>query len=972
MTKLSLALLSFGLCLRGPDARAASPLTPSDCDAFRVRLRLDARSGKADLEASRDAADRCAALPGLKDSRRAVYVFDGARLRLQLGDPVSAEKGFKRALRLKPKDAAAAYGLAEAIRERPQEALRYAELAARAAPTPRKRAAAHRLAAELRLDLGDAAGAQSSLERALKLGEDDLDSLEVMVRAKRGRPQEAFVYALRASSAAARAPLWLRPSAYRLCSRIWRELDERAQARECLKRALALDAHDLDALEAMVPVKPLRPPETGPEVALAPEPRTPEDAGSRAAILRALQTDPDDLDSLRRLIAVERGQGRLTEAAALAGRFMDSVSEAPAWQHVAAYMLIAQQWLELGDRELAAQSVRHARNLDPRSLPVLTMAQQLGVGDLAADDPTPADAHVHLARARADLDDAAGAEQSLKRALESVPDHLHALKLLAQLKLEARLPREALAYSDHVIRVSESEALKTVGWEFAGRYNQLPWEHASLYNQRAQIEFDLGDEAAALKSINRALGLVSEDAGTLTVLIDMFQRRAARQREAQDEAGAQKSGKQALVYWERLLKASEKLSAGQRAGVYARRAKIEAELKDPAGAQKSLKKAVALDPEHLPALEALAQIEQSQGRLREALAYCDLGLKASEKGLPELRAGVYARRAAIERALGDAAGAAESLKKALELVPDHLQALLSSTQLALDERRPSEALAYCDRALKASRKAGPVALASLYNQRARIALELGDAASADRSLKQALELIEGDASALQGLVDLRLQDAQKQSGLGDAAGAMRSLEQALKDSEKALPAARAALYNQKARLERQRGDAEGAQKSLRQALALDPRDLQALISLTQLEQGQGRPREALAACGRALEASADAPPSARAALYNQKAQLERELGDAAGAGKSLKQALALAPADPQTLAALTQLELAERRPQSALAHAQALVEASEPAPSRRAAAFRQRAQVRLALGDEAAAREDFARALAAAPEDLET
>mgnify|MGYP001595461307 FL=1 len=72
------------------------------------------------------------------------------------------------------------------------------------------------------------------------------------------------------------------------------------------------------------------------------------------------------------------------------------------------------------------------------------------------------------------------------------------------------------------------------------------------------------------------------------------------------------------------------------------------------------------------------------------------------------------------------------------------------------------------------------------------------------------------------------------------------------------------------------------------------------------------------------------------------------------------------------MAALTQLALAEGRPQSALAHAQALVEASEPAPSRRAAAFRQRAQVRLALGDEAAAREDLGRALAAAPEDLET
>ncbi|MBI3554127.1 MAG: tetratricopeptide repeat protein [Elusimicrobia bacterium] len=770
---LPFALLAFGLVLpaRAAGAAGGEPEVPSlkECAAVRERGRLVSRTGKGDLTALLRDAERCAAAPDLPRSRRAEFLRGAARLRAQSGDSVGVEKALKRALELEPDDAEAAFALAEALRDRPAEALPYAELAARSGATARRRAAAHRLSAEIRLDMDDAAGARASLERALSLADRDLEALQVMVRAERGRPLAAAGYAARASKAADAAPRWLRPAADRLCARIWLELADYPEAIACLRRALGVNHDDLDALEALVEIKRARPQETA---AASGIPSADRPARSEAALMPALQADPEDLEALRQLIEIRRGQQRLVEAEGLAGRLMDAVPKAPAWQHVAAYTMLTEVWLELGDAEMARQSIRHARDLDPRSLVVLTTAARLGVGEGQGDDASPADAHAAVARALISLEDTAGAEASLKAALEVVPEHLQALEVFARLRLAEGRPREALAFSDRLLKASEAKT--PVTWELAGRYNRLPWEHASVYEQRAQIELELGDEAAARQSLERALALVPEDPAALRVSIELNLRAALARRQAKDEAGRKRSLSDALMFCGRALKAMEKAPLDERARVIEQQAEIERELGDEAAAEASLNRALDLvpgkrqgepqgqqeppvpsagalaapPPERLQALEMLVQLAMDAHRPQQALAACERALAAAEKSSPAERAGLYTQRARISRELGDADGAAKSLEQALALSPDDSQALRTLAQIESGRGRPREALRWARSLVKVSGKAPAAARADAYRQKAQIELDLGDDASAREDFKRVLAAAPEDWGSL--------------------------------------------------------------------------------------------------------------------------------------------------------------------------------------------------------------------------------
>ncbi|MCR4295119.1 MAG: hypothetical protein NUW21_06265, partial [Elusimicrobia bacterium] len=270
--------------------------------------------------------DRMAASPQADASRRAEILGQAGELRLQIGDFPRAAADFRRALELKPGDPRTLLLLAEANREHPEEALRYADRAASAAGTSAfLRARALRLAGELRADIGDAAGAEKNLELALKDAPGDLDALYAIVRVKRTTKPGALAYAQRASKEAAKAPLWMRGAASRLSARIWLELDEPSRAGDELARALRLDPEDLDALRMLVPLKSrLSPkqlaglrwavPAPGEAEAKAPPPSS--DAASR----RALRENPGDLEALHQLAEFHRIRKRPAEAAAYAQR----------------------------------------------------------------------------------------------------------------------------------------------------------------------------------------------------------------------------------------------------------------------------------------------------------------------------------------------------------------------------------------------------------------------------------------------------------------------------------------------------------------------------------------------------------------------------------------------------------------------------------------------------------------------------
>ena len=282
-----------------------------------------------------------------------------AQARADLGDYPGAEELLAGALKTDPRDTQALLLLAQVVRDRPHEALRHAERAARLledGPAPR-RAGAYRLAGEIRTDLGDYAGARAEFKRALRLDGDDLAALQALTRIELElqRPSEASRYAQQALRAAENAPHWLRPTAYEISARIWLELKDEALASESLRLLLEIDPDELSALAALVQLGKRQAPRN-PEAASVPIPDArqfedrPWEVWTQEALARARQKAPGGLETLRLLIARSHARAKPHEAAAFADRLTAAIKEAPLWQRAAAYRLNARIWHALGDQ----------------------------------------------------------------------------------------------------------------------------------------------------------------------------------------------------------------------------------------------------------------------------------------------------------------------------------------------------------------------------------------------------------------------------------------------------------------------------------------------------------------------------------------------------------------------------------------------------------------------------------------------
>lgn len=830
----------------------ALALVPDDFDALELLFRAEMRGGWV-----RDAeryADRGAAVAGLTDSRRAAILTGRARARALLGDGAAAEQDLKEALRLRPRDAEASFRLAQAARDRPQEALPYAELAARAAETDGRRAAARRLAAMIRLDLGDETGARKSLESAPRTPGQELDALQSSLRLARGRPSEAAAIAEGAVRAAERSPLWVRPAAYRLCARLWFESKNYPKALESLKAALALAPDDLYTLEAMVQIKRERPNDSLDFAAPAPAAGRPaKNSLPEAELLRELHSDPEDLDALSRLIELARGRGRIPDELRYAARFMDAAREASPWRQPAAYRFIARVWSDLGDDANVQIALGLARDLDRRSIEFEELAQPLRRPDSreAVYVANRVAAYVAIAQARAELGDAAKAEISVRLALAQDPAAASALRLLARLEFDRGRPREALADADRLVEAS--------GKASAG-------ERADGERLRAMIQLALGEGAAAETSLERTLALAPGDLEALRLLVRI---------ELDDGRP-----RRALDFVVRLVDATRTAPAERRADARIQEARIRLALKDDDGAARSLEGALALDPGALPALELLSDLRLSQNRPHEALKYAGRLVAAAENAPPAERADARRRRARVQLALADVSGARKSLEETLALDGDARPGLMPLIQLELVHGRPREALAYADRLVEACGDASPAVRAADERQRARIQLTLGDDAAAETSLKS--------------------------------------------------------------------------------ALALDPAGTDAPRLLLRIEQSRGRPREALAYASRLVDASAHAPPAERADAYRERARLRLQLGDEDGARMDFGRALDLSPED------LASLWMIVSGPHERPREAMELVKTHRPvAPSLQAPWLVLRGMASAMLDDRVSARGDFDAAVKA-------
>lgn len=375
--RLSAAALLEAEDFEGAYARVKSALAqaPYDRETLSLRLRIEALAGSRMARwVALAAAERRLQEAGLPDDRRVDILHETARLRLQLGDGIGAEQDCLNALRLEPADAVASLHLAEALRDRPELALPHADRAALNAKTSRMKARAHRLAGEIRLDLGSLKAARRSLERALEVDGGDLETLRAMVRVLAAKPAQARAFAQRAARAAAAAPQWARAASLRFCAHVWLELKEFDEAAATLLLALESDPDDLESLETFVRIKNERP------QSLA-KARGAEAPGAPAAAA----AEPPLLES--------------SEAAA---RFADEIEALPSWLHADAYRLLARTWLALGDKRKAYKNIRCAEEAEIGSVRTARILLEIAPGgeDAARD---LREAQLSVAQARDEL-----------------------------------------------------------------------------------------------------------------------------------------------------------------------------------------------------------------------------------------------------------------------------------------------------------------------------------------------------------------------------------------------------------------------------------------------------------------------------------------------------------------------------------------------------------------------------------------
>lgn len=288
---------------------------------------------------------------------RRVYAHRLAgEIKLDLDDAGGARLSFERALELSGQDLDALCGMVRILRDRPQEASKYALRASSAAETAPLwyRPAAYRLSARAWLELKDYSQAMESVKRALDLNPDDRDTLRTMVEIEQERPRSSRTGWFKA--------LWSGRRKQKIFS-------------------------------------------------------SKESEGTEAMLVRALASDPNDLETLRRLIALKRGRKDLPAAVSLADQFVEAIEESPDWQRPSAYRLAAQTWMDLGDMDKASQCILQAQGLDWQSLESALLAVQIETGESQRQlQQVLAQAYLSSAREQTTLGQSARAKENNRHA----------------------------------------------------------------------------------------------------------------------------------------------------------------------------------------------------------------------------------------------------------------------------------------------------------------------------------------------------------------------------------------------------------------------------------------------------------------------------------------------------------------------------------------------------------------------------
>mgnify|MGYP002377498904 CR=1 FL=1 len=401
----------------------------------------------------------------------------------------------------------------------------------------------------------------------------------------------------------------------------------------------------------------------------------------------------------------------------------------------------------------------------------------------------------------------------------------------------------------------------------------------------------------------------------------------------------------------------------ERAGVFAQIGRIyEQRLGQPDRAMHYYESALAVDPECLPANQALFEHYFDAGEWQRALPLAQaLAVKAMREGDPNTRSEFYRRRGVVALMTGDSRGAAESLIVALEIKPNNLQALDGLLDL---QRKHPDAWDFdaiyreLDKLYKKRDDAGPF-LARVRVAQAGMKERDGDLDQAQQLYAEGVALAPEDFDVLSALITLHV-NMRRWSHAVDA------IVKFLNGASNVSPTVRVAALMRQAEIH---ADCEmephRAISVLREVIRLDPMHEEAYYRLAQEHYLLGRHPDARAAVDRVIELAA-APGSAispenLARYYYYRGRITETSGDQRGATSQYRRASEYDPgyAPPALALARRTAEAGDQRGAETL-----LIDAAHAAMEKggpRAAVPLQRglARILLASGDRPAAIEAY-------------
>ena len=401
----------------------------------------------------------------------------------------------------------------------------------------------------------------------------------------------------------------------------------------------------------------------------------------------------------------------------------------------------------------------------------------------------------------------------------------------------------------------------------------------------------------------------------------------------------------------------------ERAGVFAQIGRIyEQRLGQPDRAMHYYESALAVDPECLPANQALFEHYFDAGEWQRALPLAQaLAVKAMREGDPNTRSEFYRRRGVVALHTGDSRGAAESLIVALEIKPTNLTALDGLLEL---QRKHPEAWDFdaiyreLDKLYKKRDDAGPF-LARVRVAQAQMKERDGDLDQAQMMYAEAVALAPDDFAVLSAMITLHL-NMRRWTHAVDAIVKFLAAAHDVSPEVRVYALMRQAEIHADCEMEPHR-----AISVLREVIRLDPMHEEAYYRLAQEHYLLGRHAEAKQAIDRVIELAA-APGSAispenLARYYYYRGRITETSGDQRGATSQYRRASEYDPgyAPPALALARRTAEAGDQRGAETL-----LIDAAHAAMEKggpRAAVALQRglARILLASGDRPAAIEAY-------------